>query len=65
MRNTVIKPGEICLKQGESYTNTTGEAREMQVSYINSMGQRQTHFGTISHGETITKTSSETVVHIL
>ena len=52
------------LRHGESYTNKSMDVKDIQVSYINAVGLRQTHFGQIKPGETITKTTSTTIIHI-
>ncbi len=52
------------LRNGESYTNKTMDIKDIQVSYINAVGLRQTHFGQIKPGETITKTTSTTIIHV-
>jgi len=54
----------ISLSLGECYKNESFNTKEIQVSYINAMGQRQNHFSQLKTGETITKTSSETIIHI-
>lgn len=52
------------LNLGETYTNKTGNTKEVQISYINAMGLRQNSFSQLKPGETITKTDSTTIIHI-
>jgi len=54
----------ISLMHGESYQNTTGKTKDIQVSYINAVGLRQNHFGQIKPGETITRLTYDTIIHI-
>lgn len=54
----------ISLKQWESYNNRTVKRQEIQISYINALGYRQTSFKHLNPGESITKTQHSTIVHI-
>ena len=64
MKKATIVQAYKSLNLGESYKNNTLDVKDVQISYINAMGHRQNHFTQLKPRETITRTTSTTIVHV-
>lgn len=63
MKKISLMDPYISLKLGETFTNK-GPRKDVQVLFYNAVGIRSTSFRTLETGESITKTHSDTIIHI-